>query len=142
MKRKNLSVLLSASMLLTFCGCQNVSEESSSASYTSMLPESSSAVSSSRETPAPQYSLEDIAFSENPEIPGSLEISYPSGMLSGQPLWIDATHIYLQPKKKAVKFGVIADLENRTFTQTPEQYFLWTNIGWKAALMSKRGIKT
>ena len=96
-----------------------------------MLPESSSAVSSSRETPAPQYSLEDIAFSENPEIPGSLEISYPSGMLSGQPLWIDATHIYLQPKKKAVKFGVIADLENRTFTQTPEQYFLWTNIGYQ-----------
>ena len=118
MKRKPVFALLAGLVFLTFAGCQDNPAESSEITLTSIQKESSPGVSGSGEASAPQYSLENVVFSENPEIPGSLVVSYPSGMFARRPIWIDPSHIYLEPEENTI-FGVIADVENRTLSQTP-----------------------
>ena len=110
MKQKSISILAAASALLVLAGCQNVAA-GSEPSFTSIKPAGSSG------SAALTYSLADVSFAENPEVPGSLTISYPAQMFSAQPVWIDSTHIYLEPDDNT-SFGVIADIEAQTLTQT------------------------
>lgn len=112
MRQKTISILAAASALLVFAGCQNVSAGSEPA-FTSIQPGSSSVAEAS----APQDTFGDISFAESPEMPGSLAITYPAGMFSAQPVWVDATHLYLKPGDNT-DFGIIADIETRTLTQT------------------------
>lgn len=141
MKKKVLSVLSALSLLFTLIGCHSTPEqveEVPSTTFASIPPESSSIIESSSNSSLPEsssgeiipllYSFDDISFTEidDPEAPGSLAISYPQGMFTGQPLWIDSSHIYLQPSKNT-DFGVMADVKNRTFTKTPAQTFHWVN---------------
>lgn len=128
MKKRNLPLkrgLLAFSALLTLTGCHAQASEAPAPSFTS-IPPSSSSVSSqtasepsaSPEAPASQYALEDVSFLDDPQNPGSLAVSYPNGMFTGKPVWMDSTHIYLEPKGNT-GFGVIVDIGNRTFTQAP-----------------------
>lgn len=126
MRKKLLPILLSFSSVMAFSGCQSQDEEISRSIF-ERIPYNS--VSEKRETPALLYSLGDIAISENPEIPGSLEVSYPNGMFSVKPVWIDSTHIYLEPDEN-IEFGAIIDIKSRTITQAPAHQLYWNNIAY------------
>lgn len=143
MKQKSISILAAASTLLVLAGCQNVPASSEPAFTSTSIVASSgavgsgeaeavtssgevaSAVESSSQSSEPSkpsmpfggYSLESISFAENKEMPGSVTISYPTEMFSDQPVWMDSTHIYLEPDE-STPFGAIADIETRTLTQT------------------------
>ncbi len=131
MKRKVLSILIAGAAVLAFGGCQNELASVSETTFTSIQPEPSSSVSSSvtaassetssasssdAELPGQGFSLDDVAFSSGEET----VISYPSEMFSTAFIWLDPTHIYLEPEN-GVEFALIADIENRTFTQAPVQ---------------------
>jgi len=144
MRKKPLSIFMGTMtfpVILTVCGCQSQPPEGSEPIFTSIPPKSSSissevissvpAPSSSEEAPAVQYTLEDVSFSDDPENPGSLVISYPCGMFSSQPVWMDTSHIYLTPGKDTGGFAVIADMENRTFAQAPAQLMRMENISYQ-----------
>lgn len=126
MRIKLLPILLFFFLVMTFSGCQSQEGENSVSIFES-IPYGS--VPEIGETPAPPYSLEDIAFSENSEVPGSLEASYPSGMFSVKPVWIDSTHIYLEPDEN-IEFGGIIDIKSRTVTQAPAHQLYWNNIAY------------
>ena len=127
-----LSGLLAFSAVLTFSGCLPLPSESSDTPFVS----SSSGMSSTSGSPAPggsgeaAYTLDEVSFSDNPENTGSLEVNFPKGMFSYKPIWIDSTHIYLQPGKNT-EFGAIANIENKTITQAPAYQLAWNNIAYQ-----------